>query len=282
MIRFKDLTGKKFGRLVVEGPAFKDNHRQWYWKCKCDCGNEVTVRGDHLRSGVTSSCGCFHSDRAKENFKDILGLKFGKLLVIAFSSRRSNEGSCYWLCKCDCGNEIEIDGKALRSGHTQTCGCSKEGAKTKARELYGELGVAIYSRWLNMRKRCLSPKYKSYLDYGGRGISICAEWEDIEVFCNWAIDSGFAPELELDRIDVNGNYCPLNCRWITEKEQNRNKRNNRMITYNGEAKCISEWAEKLKIIRSTLAYRLEHFATVEEAFFTPIKKCGRALGTKIL
>jgi hypothetical protein len=283
MGKIKELVGQRFGRLVVIAFSHKtENGKRTFWKCKCDCGNEVIVRRDTLTSGDALSCGCLHSEIVRGFIKNILGLKFGRLLVINTSPRRDSEGLAYWLCRCECGNEIEVCGSNLRSGHTKSCGCFSEGIKGKIRKLYGELGVIIHNRWKNMRDRCLSPVHKGYKHYGGRGITICKEWDDVEVFYIWAINNGFEQCLELDRIDVNGNYCPENCRWVTEKEQARNKRNSHMITYNGETKCMSEWAEILNMVRTTLSYRLDHFDTVEEAFFTPLKKRGRARGTKIL
>ena len=124
-----------------------------------------------------------------------------------------------------------------------------------------------------MKNRCNSSNYDRYKDYGGRGITVCQEWQDsFEVFCKWALENGYADSLTLDRIDVNGNYEPSNCRWITMFDQMGNMRKNVYITYNGETKHLSEWCRILNVKHSTIAYRLKHGYSIEEAFETPIGK----------
>ena len=118
----------------------------------------------------------------------------------------------------------------------------------------------LYSVWCNMRKRCLSQSSKNYKQYGGRGITVCDEWSDYDSFKIWAISNGydlFAPngKCTLDRIDNEKGYFPDNCRWITHSAQQRNKRNNNLISFNGETHCLSEWAEITGISRNTLNSR---------------------------
>ena len=102
----------------------------------------------------------------------------------------------------------------------------------------------IHGIWRGMKQRCQNPNCHSYKNYGGRGINICDEWLDFENFYEWALSSGYQDELQIDRINNDGNYEPSNCRWVTPKENARNKRNNRYITIDGETRCISEWCEK--------------------------------------
>lgn len=119
MSKLIDLTGKRFGKLVViKRTIAPNNAKEVYWECQCDCGNITNVRGTHLRQGKIVSCGCYGKSCNK---KDLTGLRFGKLLVIKEVETETKGTS--WLCKCDCGKEKVILGSSLRSGHTKSCGC---------------------------------------------------------------------------------------------------------------------------------------------------------------
>lgn len=123
----------------------------------------------------------------------------------------------------------------------------------------------------NMKKRCYSPDCDRYKDYGGRGITICQEWlDDFDNFADWAKANGYALGLTIDRIDNNGNYEPDNCRWITKKEQNRNKRTNLLVTYRGETKPLIEWCEQLGLRYDPINNRIKKGWSVEDAFNTPL------------
>lgn len=136
---------------------------------------------------------------------------------------------------------------------------------------HGDTGTKLYMAWQNMRARCNRKSAREYNNYGGRGIKVCDEWlHNYEAFKGWAIKNGYSEELTLDRINVDGNYCPENCRWITNKEQQNNKRNNVLYTYNGETKTLAEWSENLGICYKTLQKRIRNWG-VEKAFTTPIK-----------
>lgn len=124
----------------------------------------------------------------------------------------------------------------------------------------------LYRIWRHVKDRCLYPKSHAWNAYGGRGIRICDEWLNIVTFYNWAINNGYQDNLTIDRINHNGNYEPNNCRWITIKEQQRNKRNNHFITYNNETHCIGEWEE---ITNLPIRNRLSKGWTIEKAFTTP-------------
>lgn len=140
----------------------------------------------------------------------------------------------------------------------------------------GRKGTRLYSIYNNMLTRCYNSNSRSFAYYGGRGITICDEWlHDFQAFYNWAISHGYRDDLTIDRIDVNGNYEPNNCRWVTRAEQNRNTRQNHFITYNGETRTLREWANILNINYSTLISRIDTYGwTVEEAFTTRILKGG--------
>ena len=123
----------------------------------------------------------------------------------------------------------------------------------------------LYRVWCTMKERCSNPHHKSFRRYGGRGISVCQEWLDFSVFRDWALASGYADGRTIDRVNNDGNYEPGNCRWATRREQNRNYSRNRMLTFNGDTKCVQDWAQELGINSTTILFRLKTGKTTEEA-----------------
>ena len=152
---------------------------------------------------------------------DLTGKKFGRLKVLA----RADRGG--WLCLCDCGNQKIVNTHNLTNGLIKSCGCyNKERLLgTHINQKHGMSRTRIYITWRNMRVRCTNPKDKRYASYGGRGITVCEEWNTFEPFRDWAIANGYRDDLTIDRIDTNGNYEPSNCRFITRAENNKNRRN---------------------------------------------------------
>lgn len=198
---------------------------------------------------------------------DIIGKKFGKLVVIK-RVENTNQGRSKWLCQCDCGNLKSIIGYDLISGKTKSCGCIRK-EKSKERGLanikHNKTNTRLYKIWSGMKSRCYYIKNIAYKDYGGRGIKIYDEWKkDFVNFYNWAINNGYNDNLTIDRIDVNGNYEPNNCRWVTIKVQENNRRNNKIIKYKENFYTLSELAEKLNISSATLNWRLNHNWNEEE------------------
>ena len=159
------------------------------------------------------------------NFIDLTGQKFGKLIAIEKTDRKSSSRSIVWKCKCDCGKETFVSSSSLRSGNTQSCGCLKKELVT----IHGQCQSSEYHSWDSMKARCYNPNYNQFKDYGGRGIEVCDRWKDS--FENFLADMGSKPSSKhsIDRIDVNGNYEPGNCKWSTNQEQARNKRNQRDV-----------------------------------------------------
>jgi hypothetical protein len=194
---------------------------------------------------------------------DITGRRFGRLIVISQQPKpegRRKEG--YWLCKCDCGNEIITNKDHLRQGDTKSCGCLKRELMSSAKIKHGQTKrgktTDEYRAWACMKVRCLNPNSKFYYDYGGRGIKISERWLGEHGFENFFEDMGKRPSKKhsLDRFPNNesGHYEPGNCRWATKPEQSRGKRNNIWIEYNGERKILTDWAKVLKVKYPTLLF----------------------------
>ena len=244
MKTMEDLSGKRYGNwTVVE--YYKEESRNIRWLCKCDCGAIKPIRSTALKSGKSTNCGCMRS-------KSFVGNKYGKLLVL---EEHRVDGKLFCKCRCDCGNHCDIYKFHLSNGHTKSCGCSRNENKPIK---HGYSKTRLYGIWGNMKRRCTDPKSDNYNYYGGRGISICDEWlNDSSSFINWAINNGYEKHLTLDRIDPDGNYCPENCRWITQKEQSNNTRKNRYIEYEDERLTLAQWSDKTGIRVSTLFYRLK-------------------------
>lgn len=206
---------------------------------------------------------------------DLTGQKFGRLTVIKRAGSTKNRVT-EWLCRCDCGNEKVIRADRLQRGTTQSCGCFHREAvaeRNKARSVHCGRYTRLYYIWQGLKGRCLNVNNPKYNSYGERGIVVCDEWKDsFEAFRMWAMANGYEDTLTIDRIDVNGNYEPSNCRWATNEEQQNNKRDNHVLTYNGETHTVSEWAKILKLKQQTLDRRLHRGWSVEKALTTPARK----------
>lgn len=157
--------------------------------------------------------------------------------------------------KCDCGNErwMRLDG--IKNGDSKACGCLSRTGLKRYYNIHGMSRTPVYKMWNGMKLRCINPNTMSWKDYGGRGIRICDRWMRFE---NFYVDMGDRPsdKHSIERIDVNGNYCPENCKWILLSDQLKNTRRTRRIIFNGVAMCLSELSTLTSINRSTLQYRI--------------------------
>lgn len=205
---------------------------------------------------------------------DLTGLRFGRLTVIEFSHKDEKRYYC-WLCKCDCGNTIIVRGSSLSRSNTKSCGClmrdTSRNTCIKRNTTHGGTGTKLYDVWQSMRGRVNNYNDKHYKDYGGRGVTVCNEWAEYESFFKWSKKNGYKEGLYIDRINNNGNYEPSNCRWVTNKKNCNNKRNNRLIEYNGDIKTLQEWADLHNIKRTTLCTRLKCGCNVDMALNKPVK-----------
>jgi len=201
--------------------------------------------------------------------KDLVRSRFGRLIVLSFEGR--NRGTKpYWRCLCECGNETVVLGRHLISEGIKSCGCLRK----ERLFVHGMTGTKIYKVWRRLRQRCNNPKESRYHRYGGRGIKVCERWEKFE---NFYEDMGDVPDgRTIDRIDNDGDYEPSNCRWATSKEQARNRVSNRLMTYKGETKILTEWAEIFGISSHTLRGRVVELGwSDEEALTRPVGKYKR-------
>lgn len=187
---------------------------------------------------------------------DLTGQRFGRLLVLKRHGANDGNGKPMWLCKCNCGAEIAVSGWSLKSGNTKSCGCLK--LEHPSRLSHGAWGTRLYRIYKNMKRRCSDVNAPEYKHYGGRGITVCDEWmNSFEAFRDWALANGYhdtcnRAEYTIDRIDVNGNYEPSNCRWASQTVQMRNTRRTRYATCDGVTKSIGEWAEELSMPYNTV------------------------------
>lgn len=186
-------------------------------------------------------------------YYDITGRRYGKLTVL----RRVK--STTWECKCDCGNTSQVLKCNLVTGNTTSCGCVYRASIGNITRTHGKSKSSVYYRYNHMIKRCYDTSYKQYVDYGGRGITVCPQWLGKGGFTQFLADMGEVPkDLSLDRIDNSKGYSPDNCRWASRKMQMRNKRSNTMF----KGKCLAEWAEELGVKYSTIRGRMRRTGTV--------------------
>jgi len=200
-----------------------------------------------------------------------------RLTVLGKSTIRKN----YLVVRCDCGTLKEVRADHIRNGKTLSCGCLRVELSRKNNTTHGLSKSSEYKSWATMNRRCSNKDDKRYSDYGGRGISVCTEWKDFNVFMS---DMGKKPFVgaQIDRIDNSGGYCKENCRWVSRSENQRNRRANKIITYNGESKPVIEFAERFGIDKSTLSKRISRSKwSVKDALEVPLSRGSHANSNRL-
>lgn len=214
------------------------------------------------------------------NLKDLSGERFGRLVVLERASDRvfsSGRKAVQWKCVCDCGNEKIVASTHLTSGDVTSCGCYyRESRQNCGRdEIHGLAGSRIYHLYENMKYRCNNPKAAGWESYGGRGIQVCDDWnrpDGFESFYKWALENGYSDDLSIDRIDVNGDYAPENCRWADKETQRNNQRNSVLITYQGKTQSAGQWSKETGLDRHLLVRRAKKGLPPEMIFAPPDPK----------
>lgn len=240
---YNDLTNQKIGKLTAIklcDDRKDSNQTTKLWECKCDCGNIVyksaRILNEAKKLNRNISCGC-------STKIDLTGKKFGNITIKRYLYSKQKQR--FWECKCDCGDLLILNSNYFKS---HKCNCLKL-QKQHTNYLY-----RIRTIFYKMRHRCYNTTDKNYKNYGGRSIKICDEWlNDIDKFVEWSLLNGYKPNLEIDRINNNGNYEPNNCRWVDNYIQANNKTNNINISYNGKIQSLRKWCRELN-----LPYRKTH------------------------
>ena len=218
--------------------------------------------------------------------EDLTGKTFGNLKVIKFH-HKERKNSCrgqvqghryYWLCECLlCGNKSVVTSSNLKRQNSTSCGCFTRKRASEVNTKHGHANERLYHVWQGMKNRCLNPNCEYYHNYGGRGIIICNEWLDYSNFRDFMLKLGYDENLKqgiqtIERIDVNGNYEPFNCKLANMSEQAQNKRDTIRVVYKGEEKTLMEWAVIYNANAETLRRRMREGWTFERALLTPLRK----------
>lgn len=208
------------------------------------------------------------------NWPNIIGTKYARLTVLERPTRRASKTKpnviyTFVKCRCDCGNVGEYHLNAIKNRKYSSCGCLKRELAKERYTIHGKRNHTLYRRWKNMRQRCNNPNNPRYKDWGGRGIRVCDEWQKSYLsFFNWSIANGYKKELELDRINNNGNYEPSNCRYVTHQQNCSNQRTTKLsIEKANEIRMaridnISEMSRRFKLSRGTITRVLNNEAWV--------------------
>jgi hypothetical protein len=204
------------------------------------------------------------------NTKDLRGVVFGMLTALKLTGLPKHKAT--WLCQCECGATKEIGANSLLRGHTESCGCLRAKLMGDRFRKHGLHGSHEYWTWVDIRDRCRRQSHASYKNYGGRGISVCPQWDSYQTFYN---DMGPRPsdKHSIERINNDGNYAPDNCKWATKYEQSRNKRQNVWVVVDGERMILKDAAVKFGVNYFVLHGRYcRRGWTIDRAIAEPVRR----------
>lgn len=208
----------------------------------------------------------------KYNDEKWVGKKFGMLTVLQPVHVTTNQGNneWHWEMKCDCGNKKVYRPYPVIKGKIVSCGCWR-GQGKQAPKRHSESHTRLHNIWCGINNRC-NPSHKNNSRYGARGIKVCSEWGEYENFAKWAREHGYEDGLTIERVNVDGDYCPENCKWIPLEKQARNRRTTLWVTYQGEKMSLAEAAEIAGLPYKQVHYRIKRNGwSVEKALSTPIR-----------
>ncbi len=216
-----------------------------------------------------------HSIPSDPRFIDLTGKRFSRWKVLNYFGQTKHHHDSLWLCRCNCGTTRVVLGNSLRHNTSKSCGCFNREQISRRFKIHGMHGTPEYRSWQSMKNRCYRTSELGYQNYGGRGIKVCRRW--LNSFVAFFMDMGPkpSPKHSLDRVDNDGPYCPRNCRWETRKQQARNTRKNRRLTYNNCTLTLPEWAERFGINGGTIRSRLRLGWSVHRTLSTPVKSSGK-------
>ena len=201
-----------------------------------------------------------------------IGSKYGKLTIIN-KTENTKSGHAAYSCLCDCGTTKIATAASLNGGQTVSCGCFKRNRLGLSNKTHGMSNTFIYKVWTGIKRRCYNENEEFYHHYGGRGIKMCDEWlNDPQAFIDWALSNGYKHGLWIERIDNDGDYTPINCRWATIKEQSMNRRTNRFFTVRGITASLKEFSIITGIGQATIIHRLKAGWSEEDAIYAPIQQ----------
>lgn len=269
-------------------------NRSRVYKVLCPlCSKTFISRADHI--GKTKSCQeCSQAHR----FIDISGQRFGRLVALERVGRTlapNGTRQSMWRCRCDCGNETVVKYISLTTGNTRSCGCMEEEnrhanmqkaleqrRKSVSMDFVGNLDAhPLYKTWKSMLMRCNNPNVDGYKHYGGRGIKVCNRWSGNLGFGNFIKDMGERPDgTTLDRIDVNGNYEPSNCRWATTEQQMNNRTDNSCVVINGKSITCSQLCKKYGFYRTYVTHLIHDGVDVNEVIRRALRPKGERHGKR--
>lgn len=194
-------------------------------------------------------------------FEDLVNKKFGRLLVTGYHGRRGAKSK--WNCVCDCGSPAIVFANCLKSGMTKSCGCIRKERAQTIKLSHGMAESKEFNAWMHAKSRCSNPNNIGFKHYGGRGIAVCEKWaKDFSAF--FADMGPCPPGMSIERVDVNGNYEPGNCKWATQAEQTLNTRRTRWIECNGQRKPLAVWAREIGATQQNLRSRLKNGYSLKE------------------